>query len=333
PAVGQATERAGNGTGTTYNLHVGSFNIRSVQNDLHLAPGERPWRVRRAYVVRDILSQHVDVIGVQEASQNTKYAYLMDDGPNQYTDLMKGLNEAGGDYALTNDEMYNCERRDTVYHCQYRYRGASRATRILYSQDTLTLLSQGSYEYRHQSGGKNDQRYLPWARFKIKATGKRFFFASTHLATKSVSLQRAQWRELIAKVKDLHGRLPVVVTGDFQASKFNPPADTMMRAMRKAGFNDVLNQRYGTVHLPHRRAEKMINRWINTENRFHRDVRTFGYEQNHHWIGNNVDWIFATNRLEVKRWKVVVHYNPKTLRLRGVIPSDHNMVSATIVIP
>ena len=64
-----------------------------------------------------------------------------------------------------------------------------------------------------------------------------------------------------------------------------------------------------------------------------RDVATFGYEDRHDKTGNNIDYIFASNALVVKEWKMVLDFDPTTLQVRGIIPSDHNMVRATITIP
>lgn len=333
-AVGQAPLAAGPGASaaaaTTYDLRVGSFNVRSITKD-YLKEG-RPWRERRPVVVRDILGERVDVLGVQEASQNITYADQMDDGPNQMEDLVAGLNANGAHYALTNTAAANCVREWTSYNCDYQYQGASRDMRIIYNQDTLRMLSQGSYEYKAQSGYANDSRFLAYATFEVKATGQQFFFGTTHLATKSGSLQKDQTQELIAKVDQLHGTLPVIVTGDFQRSKWNTPIDWTLKAMRQAGYGDVLNQQYGTAWITRPRAQRRVNGWFNSKNAFRRDVTRYAYEENHKKAGNNIDWIWATNALPVKEWKVVVHYNPDTMRLTGVIPSDHMMVRATITL-
>jgi len=62
-------------------------------------------------------------------------------------------------------------------------------------------------------------------------------------------------------------------------------------------------------------------------------VRTFGYDDARTKTGNNIDYVFATNSLLVKEWKMVIKYDPTTLRVDGVIPSDHNMVRATVTLP
>lgn len=329
---------------SSYDLRAGSFNVRSVQFDTHRAPGESLWKYRRGVVVHDILSENLDVLGIQEASQNPKYASHLVNGngsvggttiPTQYFDIRNGLNEktAGSPWALTNPYLYNCVRLDNNYKCQNKYRGASRDTKILYRKDRLTLDRSGSVLFKRQSGGVNDGRYFVWAKFTIKATGERFFFGTTHLMNGAVADRKAEWQEVVHQINYRKDGLPVVMTGDFQTAKFGPPSDTMMAAMRKNGYGDVVGQRYGTVHLYHKRARVLSNAWINSMHGWGRDISKYSYENNHSWAGNNIDWIFASNRLAVKRWKVVLNYDRTTLRVRGTMASDHSLVTSTIVIP
>lgn len=310
-------------------VRVGSFNVRGVQHD---GQGGLPWRDRRPAVVRDILGERVDVLGVQEVSNAPGYADRLEDGPNQMQDLVAGLTEAGGAYALTNTAAANCVRDWTTARCDYVDRGASRTTRILYNTRTLGMLSQGTYEYRVQSGLQNDTRYLVWATFRVTETGHEFFFANTHLVNDSAAAQKAQTVELIEQVQQLRGDLPVVVVGDFQRTKFREPIDFTLDAMRDAGFGDVLDQRFETPWVPRHRAQTRVNAWINTMNRFQRDLRPYAYEDDKMKLGNNIDWVFASNELAVSQWKVVARYDKQRLRLTGVIPSDHFMVRATITL-
>lgn len=309
-AVGQpATASSG------FTVRTGTFNIRSVQNDLHLDHNEERWRVRRAAVVRDILAEDLDVVGLQEASQNTRYAGRMADGPTQYQDLVAGLTQAGGHYAVTNLDVR-----------------ASRTTRILYNTETLDLVRRGEHEYRAQSSGANDQRFLVWAVFRIRETGAEFFFATTHLVNRFPDLQTRQWRELIDEVHELHEGLPVIVGGDFQTSKKSGTvASTMMTEMRRAGWNDVLNQRPSTPRLKNPRAERRVRAWVNSMNDFDRRVERYAYEDHRRYAGNSCDWIFASSELQVLRYRVVARF--ERLRLTGVIGSDHFLVTARVVIP
>ena len=168
--------------------------------------------------------------------------------------------------------------------------------------------------------------------FADKATGARFFFADTHLATGSSTLQKDQWRELIGKVDELKGGLPTIVVGDFQRSRMKHPVTDMLSAMRAAGYGDVLGQRPGQPMVEDPRAHRTRREWVNSMNHFDRNVRDFSFEDNRKRAGNFIDWIFASNDLPVRSYEVVANIDPKTLELRGVIPSDHNMVRASIVL-
>ena len=106
----------------------------------------------------------------------------------------------------------------------------------------------------------------------------------------------------------------------------------MLPAMKAAGFGDVMNQQYQVNPPVSPRAEVVVNGWINSFNDYRRDITPYSYSTNHAKVGNGIDWVFATNSLRVKQWKVVIDFNPATLQINGVIPSDHNMISAVLVL-
>lgn len=313
-------------------VQVASFNIRSVTKDAGTSGDARPWRERRSAVIRQIRQERLDVVGLQEASQNGKYAKQLVDGRNQFLDLRNGLRKAGGRWGITSTASYNCVRRYSSANCQYKDRGASRTTKILFNKNQVEKLDSGAYEYRHQSGGENDQRYLVWAVFRDRSSGERFFFANTHLANGSESLQKEQWRELIDKVDQLKNGLPTIVVGDFQRSRMKTPVTDMLAAMSSAGYGDVLGQRPGEPLVKNPRAQRTRRSWVNSMNGFQRDVREFSFEDNRERTGNFIDWIFASNHLAVRHYEVVADIDPDTMKLRGVIPSDHNMVKASVVL-
>ncbi len=312
-------------------VRVASFNVQSVSVDRTVG-ARRPWRQRRGAVIAEILGERVDVVGVQEVNPSRHWAPRLVDGRNQYLDLRNGLNKAGGHYRLTNAHAYNCVNARTSYRCVHRYRGASHSDRILYDADTVELVRQGAKRYTRQSGTSNP-RYLAWAVLRMRATGSEFLFASTHLEPRNVGVRAAQWRQLIAELTRRAGGLPVVSVGDFNTQKYDALAGTMLPAMRDAGFGDVLNQQYAINPVRVPRARSTVNGWVNTCNHDRRDVASFGYEDSRSKTGNGIDWIFASNALPVQEWKVVLDFDPQTLEVRGTLPSDHNMVRATITLP
>ncbi len=313
------------------NLRVASFNVQSVSVDR--TQGERrPWRARRGTVIREILGERVDIIGVQEANPSTHFAPRLVDGRNQYLDLRNGLNKAGGHYALANANAVNCVNPDTGFRCRYRYRGASGSERILYDTRSLTRLSTGSMRYSHQAAGFPDA-YLAWAWMRSRANGHKLLFTTTHLDPSHPAVRRAQWKQMISKVRRLHGSAPVVSVGDFNTQKFDVMTREMLPAMKNAGFGDVLNQQYRVNPARGVRAQHRVNGWMNSYNHLTRNVAAFGYVGRHDKVGNSIDYVFASNWLRVPEFKMVLNYNPATLRVTGTLPSDHNMVRATITLP
>jgi endonuclease/exonuclease/phosphatase family metal-dependent hydrolase len=59
-------------------------------------------------------------------------------------------------------------------------------------------------------------------------------------------------------------------------------------------------------------------------------VGSYAYEDAKYKTGNGIDWIFASNRLAVRQWEVVA--NVSANQVQGVLPSDHNLVRASIVL-
>lgn len=325
PATGEPAPQARR---AAVDLRVASYNVRSVSLDT--TDGERrPWRERRQMVIANILGESVDVIGVQEVNPSPAFASRLVDGRNQYLDLRNGLNKAGGTFALTNRYAFNCKKPMKQYNCQHKNRGASHSDRILYNTQTISLVDQGKLKYRAQVGHESPA-HMGWAKLRSNVNGAEFLFTTTHLEPKNSKVRRKQWLEMIAKINDLKQGLPVVATGDFNTHKFSPSAERFLPRMKEAGYGDVLDQHYRVTKIATPRAAHTVNGWMNTANKFARDVREFGYWDEQYRTGNNIDWIWADNQMPVREWKVVTSWDPNTWQVNGVIPSDHNMVRATL---
>jgi endonuclease/exonuclease/phosphatase family metal-dependent hydrolase len=312
---------------------VGSFNITGVNNDGGASGDEKIWRERRGKVVDQILAQRIDVLGVQEANQSTVYKDRLTYGETQYLDLKGALNARGRNFALTNSNAYNCVTPRSTYKCVTKDQGATGDNRILYDTDRVTLVRQGGLTFKDYATGK-PRRYLAWAILKMKSSGKQFLFTNTHLDPYSIPARKNQWDEMIAKINSIKGYLPVVAVGDFNTSKFSEYASTYLPRMRNNGYGDVLNQKYRETVLSQPRAQSVRRAWVNSYNSWSRKVPNYGYEEgSRNKIGNGIDWVFASNNVPVKSWEVVVDMNTTTLQLRGVIPSDHALVRATLILP
>ena len=299
-------------TGTP--IKVGSFNIVSVVKDGDTTGAALPWYKRRDTVAEQIAAAKLDVVGLQEASQY-KHHYLSPTAVTQYGDLIAGLAAAGATYAVTDVDPLT-----------------SGDTRILYNPARLTVLDHGSYDYTGD-GKTNAGEAVVWAVFRTIPSGKKFFFATTHLMPHDTSLQMKEWKQLIPEVKDLRQGLPVIVTGDFQQSKWHDPTATMLPKMKNAGFGDVTGSTVKDNHLRHPRAQSYTRQWLDSKNQWDRVVKNNSMSPHQGMIGQNIDWIFATNSLTVKNWTVAAHLNSAQTKYAGTMPSDHDLVHATIVLP
>jgi endonuclease/exonuclease/phosphatase family metal-dependent hydrolase len=311
-------------------VRVAGFNVQSVGVDKTVGE-RRPWKQRRGTVMAQILREGTDVIGLQELNPSNTFRSRLVDGSNQMFDLRNGLNRRGGHFALNSDAAVDCLNPTTGYHCRYRNRGASHNERILYNTSTLTLMHRGFVKYSRQSTSSRNMG-MAWVILRSKLNGSSFLFTSTHLDPPNRVVRVAQWKQMIANIKRIRGNLPVVSVGDFNTQKFDTITRTMLPAMRNAGVGDVLNQQFRVNPSTGVRAESRVNAWINSNNRDSRNVRGYSYPGDHSKTGNSIDYIFASNNTRVKEFKMVIDYDPNTLQVTGTIPSDHNMLAATVVL-
>jgi endonuclease/exonuclease/phosphatase family metal-dependent hydrolase len=285
-------------------LRVGSFNISDPHVDDEDKDGH-DWGKRRKAIAADIQEEQVDVVGIQEAYEDA-----------DRKSLMSAVNADGGHFAmaLPADDFHG------------------RDNRILYDTRRVQLVTAG-YEAFPDQVSDDYERTMVWAVLRHKANGHDFLFVTTHLTPENSKKVRLQGLHLIDRVKELNAannpRLPVVIVGDFNTSKFQKRGSSIIEKMDEAGFGDVLGQQYGTYELEDTRAEEVIDGWVGTFNDYDRDMDDHVVSKDR--IGHNIDWIFATNSLRIPRWRTVAHFDDG--RLRGVIASDHYLVTADIVLP
>lgn len=296
-------------------LRVASFNVKCE------TCGGTSWATRRGAVVSSIRAQDPDVIGIQEASQG----WLSGTRISQFEDL---VNRLGSPYELANDRRNNCAKHWTPSGCRYRDQGASQGTRIIYNSQRLELLAQGSRRLLEASSGAND-RYVAWAIFRQRSTGKRFFFADTHLEPNaSFSARNRQTRQVLATIDANNPRdLPTIVVGDFNSHKWTKPSNGPYDIMKAAGYVDPLGNSYrSTTRAAVGVVERRINTSYSSYNDYKRQPPRFGYTN-----GTYLDYIFTTP-MRVSEWETVVKVDGGG-RFIGVIPSDHNMIRATLWLP
>ncbi len=300
-------------------LRVATWNVSGILTDGKGAPHER-WKARRTVVVRQLLAQApvgqrgrpADVVALQEANAEKK----LPSGRTQYTDLVHRLN-----VRATGRDHFRGLRSSLQ----------SKATRIAYNTRTVRLLKAGVVRWHAQEGKADGPRMMAWARFRHKASGKRFLFASVHLETAGKRIRVKQWKQLVRVVPKLAHGLPVVVAGDFNSTRNQKgnAAAKMLPKMKRAGFGDTLGQTAGgNLKVSKARPHRLTRANFNSVNFYQRKL---GHSWNKKYVGQDVDYIFASNRLRVRGWSLVADLS-RGGKLQGVIPSDHNLVRAKLVI-
>lgn len=280
-------------------LKVASYNIKCAN-----CSGGASWSKRRTAVANTILGQMPDVLGLQEASQGR----MKGRGTSQFMDLLGML---GSPYKVTNSSP-----------------GASGAVRIFYNSDTVELVDQGARKLP-RSGG-NQQRYLSWAIFKQKKTGKEFLFGDTHLepGKKFGNLRRRQATTIVSTLKAVADGRPTIVVGDLNSYRWmkggNKPYDVLVQA----GYKDPLGMTFKSrgQSAPGAFVENRINTRFSSYNDYKRKAPRLS-----HINGTYLDYILVTP-MRVSEWETVVKVNSSG-RFIGTIPSDHNLVRATVWLP
>ena len=316
-------------------LKVSSFNIRCA-NCSGDEPDYLPWDKRRDSVVAQIKSKMPDVIGLQEISQ----AWLKDANGksinlSQFEDLKNRLNTAGVPYEVTNPNRNNCVDSTRPTNCVYADQGASLGTKIFYNKNTVTLISQGSSALP-KLATDSGPRYMSWASFKQNATGKNFFVADAHLTsgsgTEYYDLRKQQAVKVTQVINEKNvNKLPVLITGDMNSSKWSKPDNAPYDTYIKAGYVDpVGGTAFTSLASGYASAEKMINAKYGSYNGFNRQL-TAPAGASARYLGSHIDYIF-TSKMRVGAWEQVLNVDANGL-LQGIIPSDHNMLMATVELP
>jgi endonuclease/exonuclease/phosphatase family metal-dependent hydrolase len=316
-------------TGKDTDLRVATYNIRTINLDSANHPEQR-WLSRADRVAALLLgtattrnpqgSPAPDVIALQEANQS--YAEFPTRCTNQMIDLRNRLNADG----------------THRYEATSLSQGASIGTRILFDTARLRLEAAGSVLL---ASSDTTHPHLAWAILQARNGGQRFFFGSVHLvpseAPESNAVRAAEWDQLVAVLSGpLTQGLPVVLGGDFNSLRYsansNDAARTHLPMMAAAGIPDMLIGAHdptdSELELTQARPALALNAHCMSHNAF---VPTLSCVDET-LVGRQIDYLFASEELEVTRWEQVLDVDSSYTWL-GLLPSDHNLIRATVTLP
>ena len=304
-ALKQQSEWSAPGTHPTkgpMELAVGTYNVHN--------PRDNDWDERRPLVADGIVSEKLQLLGVQEVYRENQRRSLLEYINARSTEL-NGSPIYDMVPAVDSDDGYD--------------------NRILYDTRLFSVVGAGGRPFDHQVGSGEVDRWFAWAVFTHRASGWNVLFVTTHLAPHNSRAVRKQWNELIDGVNSLRSwyKVPwVVVAGDFNTTKYRKPADDMLEEMEDNGYGDILGQQYRTYDTDDARAQVRENAWLDSYNGFDPDIDNYDHDEDHN--GNSFDWIFASNELAVPYYRVVARYDDDDDELDKPIPSDHFLVRATL---
>lgn len=321
-------------TTTAAPLRVASYNVRK-HNSFDGVPNEGTWLQRRDAVAGLITGQAPDVLALQEAQQSRireadgSLAKLA-----QMEDLVARLPAT---YRLTNPHRYDCVKSTTMTRCKKQDRNASRGVRIVYNSAEVELIRHGAKRLSYLTASAME-RYVAWAVFRHRDSGKDFVFADVHLentddsvpgSTAYYELRKTQTRESLAEVDANNpGKLPVIVAGDFNSTKFDLPSNGPYDVMRAAGYVDPLgNTHRSSTIASWATAEKRIRTQYNSYNRW-----ALSPPRSSNPNGSYFDYLFTSGPLRVSEWETAMNLRSDGT-WAGVIPSDHHLIRATVWLP
>ena len=253
-------------------ITIGTFNIRY---DNPRDTGNL-W-VDRAPIVSNLIRFHdFDVLGIQEGLKN------------QVDDISTALPE----YA-----RYGKGRDDGI--------DAGEHSAIFYKKDRFTLLKSGDFwlsETPDKPGKGWDatccNRICSWVYLQDKVTKKRFYTFNVHFDHQGVVARRESGKLMLAKIKEIAGQAPVLLTGDLNGGRDSEWYQTL-------ATSGLLTDVFTKVRFPYANNSSM-NGFRTPRGR------------------TVIDHIFMTKQFTASRWGIL------TDTYFGKYPSDHFPVLAVV---
>lgn len=255
-------------------FNIGTYNLRySNQGDSTSGNG---WGQRYPWIAKLIQFQDLDIFGTQEG----KYNQLID-----LTDSLPGYKWVG----VGRDDGKQAGEHSAIFYKTGRFK----------------LLKTGNFWMSTVTDKPNKgwdavlPRICTWAQLREIKTGFTFYFFNLHMDHIGVVARRESAKLVLAKVKQMAGATPTILTGDFNV-------DQTSESYAVINNSGLLKDSY--VLSPIKLAPS------DTFNDF--NANTDGDKR--------IDHIFVTKQFKVKRYGILTNI------YHGRTPSDHYPVVAVM---
>ncbi|HJQ05626.1 MAG TPA: hypothetical protein VJ872_09295 [Nocardioides sp.] len=234
-----------------------------------------------------------DIIGIQEGGTLVGTV-------NRIRQVDSLRNALGSDYTVAHTEI-EPGTRGFQSHGVY----------IVYRNTRLDAVGDGS------TLRLTDSNYAAFQVLRDTTTGGELLAVTAHLVAGGPSAdatRRQEMTQILAEAQRIagaHGNIPMVLAGCLhEAHSSFHPGDSPYDVLSGADFSDALVA-----------AQSRSGADLNTFNNYLRPIRK----------GAATDRVFAGAGVGVTSWVELLHRSGN--QLAGVIPSDHNPVAATVVVP
>ncbi|MGB2824489.1 MAG: endonuclease/exonuclease/phosphatase family protein [Phycisphaerae bacterium] len=259
-------------------LRVMSFNIMKARSDRRSGP----WDVRKQPVGMAIRAFGPDLLGAQEV-QSFQAEYLRGE-----------LREYGFVSAGRNSGMF-----------------AGESVAILFRSDRFERLDEGHFwlSKRPEVPGSRNwgsvvPRMVSWVQLRDSARKRPLFLFNAHFDPLSWRARMRSVWVLRQQIVRLAGRLPVIVTGDFNTQAGNKTYSTVLGGMNDGGLELI-----DAYRSAHRQKERYEGTWHGPSGRRAR---------------RRIDWVLHTRHFKTIRADI------DRDRRNDRFPSDHFPVTAVL---
>ncbi|ULQ57789.1 endonuclease/exonuclease/phosphatase family protein [Flavihumibacter rivuli] len=202
-------------------LNVMSFNIR-----LHTAADSlNAWPYRKDLVASQILYHEAHIIGVQEALHDQMMDLQQRLPGYQYAGVGRDDGKQKGEYSAI---FYDTKRLEAL-------------------ESATFWLSETPEVPGSKSWDAAITRIVTWVKFRDRKTKKTFYAFNTHFDHMGKQARKESAQLLLRQVEAIAGKIPAVITGDFNAT----PSDEPIRVILDNSNSLHLKDSKGLSASPH----------------------------------------------------------------------------------